>query len=81
MHILATNFVDWSGCAMLIINGKIFTMEGKPIDNGFVRIKKNLIEETGEMSALKKTKNEVKLYPFGYDEYLEKQQSDKNVPS
>lgn len=43
---------------MLIINGKIFTMEGKPIDNGFVRIKKNLIEETGEMSALKKTKNE-----------------------
>ena len=41
---------------MLIINGKIFTMEGKPIDNGFVRIKKNLIEETGEMSALKKNK-------------------------
>lgn len=26
-------------------------------------------------------KNEVKLYPFGYDEYLEKQQSDKNIPS
>ena len=26
-------------------------------------------------------KNEVKLYPFGYDEYLEKQQSDKNTPS
>ena len=43
---------------MLIINGKILTMEEKPIDNGFVRIKKNLIEETGEMSALKNTKNE-----------------------
>ena len=50
---------------MLIINGKIFTMEGKPIDNGFVRIKKNLIEETGEMSALKKTKNEKTLDVHG----------------
>lgn len=50
---------------MLIINGKIFTMEGKPIDNGFVRIKKNLIEETGEMSALKNTKNEKILDVHG----------------
>ena len=50
---------------MLIINGKIFTMEGQPIDNGFVRIKKNLIEETGEMSALKKTKNEKTLDVHG----------------
>ena len=50
---------------MLIINGKILTMEGKPIDNGFVRIKKNLIEETGEMSALKKTKNEKTLDVHG----------------
>ena len=50
---------------MLIINGKIFTMEGQPIDNGFVRIKKNLIEETGEMSALKNTKNEKILDVHG----------------
>lgn len=50
---------------MLIINGRIFTMEGEPIDNGFVRIKKNLIEETGEMSALKKTKNEKTLDVHG----------------
>ena len=50
---------------MLIINGKILTMEEKPIDNGFVRIKKNLIEETGEMSALKNTKNEKILDVHG----------------
>ena len=50
---------------MLIINGKILTMEGEPIDNGFVRIKKNLIEETGEMSALKNTKNEKILDVHG----------------
>ena len=50
---------------MLIINGKIFTMEEKPIDNGFVRIKKNLIEETGEMSALKNTENEKILDVHG----------------
>ena len=50
---------------MLIINGKIFTMEGKPIDNGFVRIKKKLIEETGEMSALKNTKKEKILNVHG----------------
>ena len=50
---------------MLIINGKIFTMEEKPIDNGFVRIKKNLIEEIGEMLALKNTKNEKILDVHG----------------
>lgn len=50
---------------MLIINGKIFTMEEKPIDNGFVRIKRNLIEETGEMSNLKNTKNEKILDVHG----------------
>ena len=50
---------------MLIINGKIFTMEEKPIDNGFVRIKKNLIEETGEMSALKNAENEKLLDVHG----------------
>ena len=50
---------------MLIINGKIFTMEEKPIDNGFVRIKKKLIEETGEMSALKNAENEKLLDVHG----------------
>ena len=50
---------------MLIINGKIFTMESEPIDNGFVRIKKNLIEETGGMSALKNTENEKTIDVHG----------------
>lgn len=39
---------------MVIINGKIFTMEGKPIKNGFVRIKGKHIEEVGPMSSYKK---------------------------
>lgn len=43
---------------MLIINGKVFTMEGKPIENGFVRIKGKFIEEIGTMSVLENTKNE-----------------------
>jgi len=43
---------------MLIINGKILTMEGKTIENGFVRIKGKLIEEIGTMSVLKSTEKE-----------------------
>lgn len=43
---------------MLIINGKVFTMEGKPIENGFVRIKGKFIEEIGTMSVLKNTEKE-----------------------
>ena len=43
---------------MLITNGKVFTMEGKPIENGFVRIKGKFIEEIGTMSVLENTKNE-----------------------
>lgn len=37
---------------MLIINGKIYTMEEKPIERGYVRIKGKLIEEVGNMSSL-----------------------------
>jgi len=43
---------------MLIINGIIFTMEGKPIENGFVRTKGKFIEEIGTMAVLENTKNE-----------------------
>ena len=43
---------------MLIINGKIFTMEGMPIECGFVRTNGKIIEEVGAMSALSATKNE-----------------------
>lgn len=38
---------------MLIINGKIITMEGEPIECGFVRTNGKLIEEVGAMDALK----------------------------
>lgn len=37
---------------MLIINGKIFTMEGKTIERGYVRTKGKIIEDVGSMSAL-----------------------------
>ncbi len=37
---------------MLIINAKIYTMENKPIERGYVRIKGRLIEEVGNMSSL-----------------------------
>ena len=37
---------------MLIINGKIYTMENKPIECGYVRIKGKLIEDVGNMSSL-----------------------------
>ena len=37
---------------MLIINGKIFTMEGKTIERGYVCIKGKIIEEVGNMSSL-----------------------------
>ena len=50
---------------MLIINGKIFTMEGKPIEKGFVRTNGKIIEELGEMSALKTIKDEKILDVHG----------------
>lgn len=37
---------------MLIVNGKIFTMEDKTIECGYVRIKGKIIEDVGNMSAL-----------------------------
>ena len=37
---------------MLIINVKIYTMEDKPIERGYVRIKCKVIEEVGNMSSL-----------------------------
>lgn len=43
---------------MVIINGKIFTMEEAPIECGFVRIKGKLIEEIGDMSSYHKEKQE-----------------------
>ena len=43
---------------MVIINGKIFTMEDKTIECGYIRTKGKLIEEVGDMSAYKKIKDE-----------------------
>lgn len=37
---------------MVIINGRIFTMEGEPIQCGFVRINGEKIEEVGGMDCL-----------------------------
>ena len=44
---------------MVIINGKIFTMEGQPIENGYVRVKGKWIEEVGDMSSFTKKEEEV----------------------
>lgn len=38
---------------MLIVNGKILTMEDKTIESGFVRIKGELIDEVGDMRSCK----------------------------
>lgn len=43
---------------MVIINGKIFTMEDKTIECGYIRTKGKFIEEVGDMSAYKKIKDE-----------------------
>lgn len=39
---------------MLIINGKIFTMIGKPVDCGYIRTEGKVITEVGTMSSLDK---------------------------
>ena len=39
---------------MLIINGKIFTMTGKPVDCGYIRTEGKVITEVGTMSSLDK---------------------------
>jgi len=46
---------------MVIINGKIFTMEEETIDCGYVRTKGKLIEEVGPMSAFSMRKNEEEV--------------------
>lgn len=51
-------FLEWSNAGMLIINGKIFTMEEPLIECGFVRTRGKLIQEIGPMSSLSDKKNE-----------------------
>ena len=46
---------------MLIINGRILTMEGQDISCGYVRIKGKCIEDLGEMSGLLDMENEIIL--------------------
>ena len=46
---------------MVIINGKIFPMEGKNIDNGYVRTKDKVIEDIGDMSSFQLQKDEAVL--------------------
>ena len=46
---------------MLILNGKIFTMEGKNFERGYVRTKGKVIEEVGNMSSLAPRDNEEVL--------------------
>lgn len=36
---------------MVIINGKIYTMAGEPIENGYIRTQGNIIADVGDMSA------------------------------
>lgn len=43
---------------MVIINGKIFPMEGKNIDCGYIRTKGKVIEEIGSMENFKEKKGE-----------------------
>ena len=43
---------------MVIINGKILPMEGKNIENGFVRIKGKKIAELGDMSEYESKKED-----------------------
>lgn len=50
---------------MVIINGRIFTMEESPIECGYVRIKGTLIEDVGPMSLFKEEKNEKILDVHG----------------
>lgn len=44
--------------SMVIINGKIFPMEGENIDCGYIRTKGKVIEEVGPMENFKKRKGE-----------------------
>lgn len=46
---------------MVIINGKIFTMEGETIENGYIRTKDKVIEDIGDMSSFQLQKKEEVL--------------------
>ncbi len=46
---------------MVIINGKIFPMEGENIENGFVRVKGDKIAELGDMSKYRSIEGEEVL--------------------
>ncbi len=46
---------------MVIINGKIYTMEGYIIENGYVRTKGNVIEQLGAMASYEQKENEKVL--------------------
>lgn len=46
---------------MLICNGKIKTMNGPVIENGFVRTRGRLIQEIGDMKDLKSSGDDVVL--------------------
>ena len=50
---------------MVIINGKILSMEGENIENGFVRIKGNKIAELGDMSEYENKKEDEVLDVHG----------------
>ncbi len=46
---------------MVIINGRIFTMEGETIKNGYIRTKDKVIEDIGDMSSFQLRKGEEVL--------------------
>lgn len=46
---------------MLIINGKIFTMEGQTIECGYVRTKDKIIEDIGDMSSFQLEDNSEEI--------------------
>lgn len=50
---------------MVIINGKIFPMEGNNIENGYVRTKDKVIEDIGDMSSFQLQKGEEVLDVHG----------------
>ena len=50
---------------MVIINGKIFTMEDEMIECGYVRIQGTKIEEVGEMESFEKRAGEQVLDVHG----------------
>ena len=56
-----TIFVEERRNTMVIINGKIFPMEGKNIENGYVRTKDKVIEDIGDMSSFQLQKDEAVL--------------------